>query len=130
MDDRAEDIKELEQILDGGGSYDELSEKAIEIGRRIVGEAEQYGRANDFPEKEFDRLFKESHDLGELIKEITRRRGKKALERYDAWEEAEMEKGPTPSFFFEHQKGRRGANCDVYSGPCACGAWHRPRFKN
>ena len=80
----AKDIKELEEFLNEGGSFDELSDKAIEIGKRIIDRMEKLEKTRH-SQSDVDALEREADDFERVMEEIDTRRGKKALERYRDW---------------------------------------------
>ncbi len=79
------DIKELEHLLDEAGSFDELSDKAIEIAKRIIDRVEQLDRTRH-AQDDLDALERKADDFDRVMEEIDTRRGKGALERYREWE--------------------------------------------
>ncbi len=119
MDNRAPDIQELEHLRSAGGSYDELSDKAIEIAERLIEEMKRLGGIKDPPQHEVDTLNKECDAFEAVLGGIEKGRGPEALKRFKTW--GEKIQDDLLSF-----QGTGGINCDTHTGPCSCGAWHKP----
>ena len=87
--DRAEDIADLEKMLNDGEGDVELNAQARRILDRIWAEAEQCFDALEAGDSsQVDRLTREADDFNAVLKEIKRRRREHVLDPFDAYLES------------------------------------------
>ncbi len=84
MTQRAADIEALEKILEDAGTFDELSDQAIEVVKRLIEEADAIGRIHDPVVKRavVEGLKEQANDLGQVVNKIYGRKHRDALKRY------------------------------------------------
>ncbi|MDO8521430.1 MAG: hypothetical protein Q7S52_04905 [bacterium] len=80
MTDRAADIEDLEKMLNGGGSDEDLCSRSIEIFERLAEEANRYRYSGSGTQR--NRIEDEVRDFADVIKQIERRRHEHALDRF------------------------------------------------
>ncbi len=81
-DTRAQDIRDLEKLLNDAEGDEELSDKAIEIAKRIRTDRMRAGQKVDISRAQI--LAKENSDFKQVIAEIRRRRGAQVLDKFEA----------------------------------------------
>ncbi len=79
-DSWAEDIRELDTLLDDAASDEELSNKAITIAGRIRRDKNHAGQKVDIAKGQI--LHKDDADFKYVIAEIKRRRGAQVLDKF------------------------------------------------
>lgn len=83
MADRARDIQELADLLDGAESDERLSNQAIEIHERLIDEKSRARHKNDGVRARV--LVEQEEDFCAVKKEIMDRRHSRVLEKYTEW---------------------------------------------
>lgn len=82
MSKRSKDIEELEWHLDNAGSDRELSDKAIEIADRILGDIKQLEQKHE--SVLYDNIVKDSEDFERVLRNIKRRKHEHVLDDFFA----------------------------------------------
>jgi len=81
---RAADIVDLENLLDNAGSFEELSDQAIVITRRLLNEAAGVRLLRSPTQRRAAKrgLREQADDLEHVLRKILKRRHANALEKY------------------------------------------------